>query len=135
MHHIKFCRKKSVVRNLHHVWQNGVGGKSIEVRKGEYFSFKVFGSQRRKERKKETLCGSSCTNSLFPLISFQFGKKEKCEPNWKQSINFPFPHSISLQPNKGFFLSSLPFPSPIFTFSPSSLNPDKVLVKVFKVLG
>ena len=116
MHHIKFCRKKSVVRNLHHVWQNGVGGKSIEVRKGEYFSFKVFGSQRRKERKKETLCGSSCTNSLFPLISFQFGKKEKCEPNWKQSINFPFPHSISLQP-KDFSYPPCLFPPHLYFFS------------------
>ena len=134
MHHIKFCRKKSVVRNLHHVWQNGVGGKSIEVRKGEYFSFKVFGSQRRKERKKETSCGYPCTNSLSSHF-FPIWEERKMWAQLKTIHQFSF-SSLHFSPTKERIFLILPaFSLPVFTFSPSSLNPDKVLVKVFKVLG
>ena len=40
---------------------------------------------------------------------------------WR-TLHFPFPRSISLPTNKGFFFSFLPFPS--LAFPPATLQPN-----------
>ena len=104
----------------------GVGGRKKKTRvetkrrkrKWEYLAFEVFGLQGRKERKKDP-------HALVQILSFLYflpiWEERKMLALWR-TLHFPFPHSISLQTNKGIFFSFLPLPS--LTFPPASLQPN-----------
>lgn len=77
--------------------------------------------EERKEKKKPYVDPPAQTLSFLSFLS-NLGRKKNVSP---------------IENNPSIFLFLTPFLSnqtKDFTFSPSSLNPDKELVKVFKVL-
>ena len=73
---------------------------------------------REKGKEKKSSCSSTILSSLYFLPIWE---ERKMLALWR-TLHFPFPRSISLQTNKGFFFSFLPFPS--LTFPPATLQPN-----------
>ena len=92
----------------------------IRKRKWEYLAFKVFGLQGRKEREKKKN-PHAIVQILSSLYFLPIWEERKMLALWR-TMHFPFPRSISLQTNKWFFFSFLPFPS--LAFPPATLQPN-----------
>ena len=67
-------------------------------------SFKVFGLQGRKEWKKKN--PDALVQILSSLYFLPIWEERKMLALWR-TLHFPFPRSVSLQTNKGFFFSFL----------------------------
>ena len=93
--------------------------------KREYLAFKVLVCKGERKGKKNP---HALVQILFSLYFLPIWEERKMLALWR-TLHFPFPRSISLQTNKGFFFSFLPQQS--LAFAPASLQPNTYILNIF----